>query len=228
MVKKVKAVQKTISSLAQYWLAYKKQMLLTLTMLLLSSGQVAYCASKTLLVLGDSLSAEYGLARGSGWVALMEQRLVEKKIAIKVVNASISGETSSGGKTRLPALLEKHKPHYLIIELGGNDALRGLALPSFQANLLSMIEMAQKKGAKVLLLGMQIPPNYGREYAQGFIDSYSKVAKKSNANLVPFLLKGIAEEPTMFQADKIHPVAAAQVKMLDNIWPQLYTMVKSK
>lgn len=228
MVKKVKAVQKAFTNLAQYWLACKKQVLLTLALLVLSSGQVAYCASKTLLVLGDSLSAEYGLTRGSGWVALMEQRLAEKKIALNVINASISGETSSGGKTRLPALLEKHKPNYLIIELGGNDGLRGLPLSAFQANLLSMVEMGQKTGAKVLLLGMQIPPNYGREYAQGFIDSYSKVAKKTNVPLVPFLLKDIAEQTALFQPDKIHPLAAAHPKILENVWPQVYAMVKSK
>lgn len=181
-------------------------------------------ARHTLLVLGDSLSAEYGLRRGTGWVALLEQKLQAEKIGAKVVNASISGDTSSGGRARLPALLAQHRPTLVVIELGGNDALRGLPLDMTRDNLLAMTQLAQQGGAKVLLLGMQVPPNYGRDYTQRFSGLYAEVAKTTRAALVPFFLKGIADAPdsvTWFQADRVHPREAAQPRMLANAWPAI-------
>jgi len=179
---------------------------------------------RPLLVVGDSLSAEYGLERGSGWVALLQQRLQREKIAIDVVNASISGDTTSGGRSRLPALLAEHRPGIVIIELGGNDALRGLPLNMTQANLSAMTQAAKAAGARVLIAGMQVPPNYGQRYAQDFAALFATVAKAHDAALVPFLLKGVADgadAEALFQADRIHPNAAAQFRMLDNVWPVL-------
>jgi acyl-CoA thioesterase-1 len=182
-----------------------------------------------LLVVGDSLSAEYGLARGSGWVALLQQRLAREKIAIDVVNASISGDTTSGGRSRLPALLAQHKPGIVIIELGGNDALRGLPLNMTQANLLAMVQAAKAAGASVLLLGMQLPPNYGQKYAQDFANLFASVAKAEGAALVPLFLAGVADgsdTDKMFQPDRIHPNAQAQPRMLENVWPGLKPLLK--
>ena len=181
-------------------------------------------APAPLLVLGDSLSAEYGLPRGQGWVAQLAQRMQSNKFKMPVVNASVSGETTSGGRSRLPALLKLHQPAIVVIELGGNDALRGLALQSTQANLTAMVKMATKAGAKVLLVGMQVPPNYGAAYTRQFEEMFTKVAKEENVPLVPFLLTGIGEAAATekwFQADRIHPNASAQPKMLDNVWPVL-------
>lgn len=181
----------------------------------------AYSASKTVLVLGDSLSAEYGLARGSGWVSLLQNRLRTEKPGATVVNASISGDTTSGGATRLPALLKKHQPAILIIELGGNDGLRGLSLAATEANLRAMIKAGQSARAKVLLLGMRLPPNYGAAYTENFYALYGKLARETKAALVPFFLEGVAERVELFQADRIHPAAAAHPIMLDNVWPAL-------
>ncbi|RZI41924.1 arylesterase [Herbaspirillum sp. HC18] len=181
----------------------------------------AYSASKTVLVLGDSLSAEYGIARGAGWVPLLEKRLKDEKIDAGIVNASISGETTSGGKARLPALLAQHRPAVVIIELGGNDGLRGLPISAAEANLRTMISESQKANAKVLLVGMQIPPNYGRDYTEKFSGLYRKLSKDAKVPLVPFLLEGVASQPDLLQADRIHPLAQAQPIMLDNIWPHL-------
>ena len=177
-----------------------------------------------ILVLGDSLSAEYGLKRGSGWVALLENRLVIEKINATVINASISGDTTSGGRARLSALLEKHQPNLLVIELGANDALRGLPIALTQDNLMAMTQMAKRAKAKVLLLGMQMPPNYGRDYGLRFSNMYAEVAKTKQAALVPFMLKGIADTSDSlkwFQADRIHPREEAQPQILANIWPEL-------
>lgn len=185
----------------------------------------AYSASKTVLVLGDSLSAEYGIARGAGWVTLLEQRLKTEKIDASVVNASISGETTSGGKARLPELLEQHRPSIVVIELGGNDGLRGLSLSAAEANLRTMIQETLKANAKVLLVGMQIPPNYGREYADKFAGLYRKLSKEAKVPLAPFLLEGVTSRPQLFQADRIHPRAEAQLIMLNNIWPPLKTLL---
>jgi acyl-CoA thioesterase-1 len=182
-----------------------------------------------LLVVGDSLSAEYGLERGSGWVALLQQRLARDKIGIAVVNASISGDTTSGGRSRLPALLAQHKPGIVVIELGGNDALRGLPLDMTQANLAAMAQAAKAAGARVLILGMQVPPNYGQKYAQDFARLFASVAKAEGAALLPFFLAGVADGPDaerMFQADRIHPNAQAQARMLDNVWPALKPLLE--
>ena len=176
------------------------------------------------MVVGDSLSAEYGLKRGSGWVSLLEQKLVSEQMPASVINASISGDTTSGGRTRLPALLAKHHPSLVVIELGANDALRGLPIALTRDNLLAMTQMAQKADAKVLILGMQVPPNYGRSYAQNFADMYVTIARTSHARLVPFFLKGIADVPDSlkwFQADRIHPKEEAHPLILANVWPEL-------
>ncbi len=180
-----------------------------------------------LLVLGDSLSAEYGLKRGSGWVALLEQRLAQEKVALQVVNASISGDTTSGGRSRLPALLALHQPRVVVIELGANDALRGLPLEMSRDNLQAMTRAAQASGAKVLLLGMQMPPNYGQDYAQKFAQTYAQVAQTNKAALVPFMLKGVADAPDalrLFQNDRIHPTEEAHPTILNNVWPTLKKM----
>jgi len=189
----------------------------------------AGAAQATIVVLGDSLSAEYGLTRGSGWVALMEKRLAAEKVAARVVNASISGDTTSGGRARLPALLAQHKPTHVVIELGGNDALRGAALAMTEDNLSQMTQAAQKAGAKVLLVGMQVPPNYGSAYADQFSGMFAKVARRHGTALVPFFLAGVADvaDPTrLFQSDRIHPRAEAQPQMLANVWPELRKLLK--
>ena len=178
----------------------------------------------TLLVVGDSLSAEYGLARGTGWVALLQARLAREPRAVKVVNASISGDTSSGGRSRLPALLAQHRPQTVVIELGGNDALRGLPLATTQANLSAMAAAAKSAGAQVVIVGMAVPPNYGRQYGEDFIGLFGRVARAQRAALVPFLLAGVADAPNadaLFQPDRIHPKAEAHPRMLDNVWPVL-------
>ncbi|MDP1690708.1 MAG: arylesterase [Burkholderiaceae bacterium] len=177
-----------------------------------------------ILVVGDSLSAEYGVARGSGWVALLERRLAQEKLAAKVVNASISGDTTSGGRSRLPALLAQYRPTHVILELGGNDALRGLPLEQTQANLSAMARAAKAGGARVVVVGMQVPPNYGRQYGADFAAVFARVAKSEGAALVPFLLEGVADgadTDAMFQADRIHPREAAHPRMLNNVWPVL-------
>ncbi len=185
--------------------------------------------TRTIVVLGDSLSAEYGLQRGAGWVALLERKLASESISARVVNASISGDTTSGGRSRLGALLAQHKPTHLIIELGGNDALRGLPLQMTEDNLGQMAQAAQKAGAKVLLVGMQVPPNYGSDYASRFAAVFDKVARNNKAALVPFLLKGVADgaDPTaLFQNDRIHPKEEAHPIILANVWPELRKQLK--
>jgi acyl-CoA thioesterase I len=190
----------------------------------------AQAVPPVILVVGDSLSAEYGLARGSGWVALLEQRLARDKIAARVVNASISGDTTSGGRSRLPALLAQHKPTHVILELGGNDALRGLPITMTQDNLSTMARAAKAAGARVLIAGMQMPPNYGRQYGEQFTAMFATVAKNEGAALVPFFLKGVADVEDsvekMFQPDRIHPNAAAQSVMLGNVWPVLAPLLR--
>ena len=174
------------------------------------------------------MSAEYGLKRGSGWVALMEQRLLQEKIAARVINASISGDTTSGGRSRLGALLKQHHPALVIIELGANDALRGLPLAMTQDNLQAMTLAAQESGSKVLLVGMMMPPNYGQDYGTRFAELYATVAKVNKAALVPFLLKGVADHPDagrMFQNDRIHPNEAAHPRILNNVWPAVKKLI---
>ena len=182
-----------------------------------------------ILVLGDSLSAEYGLARGTGWVALLEKQLAQDKLTATVVNASVSGETTSGGRSRLSALLAQHKPSHVVIELGGNDALRGLPLKNTEENLTWMTQAAQKAGAKVLLVGMQVPPNYGADYANRFAGLFTTVAQAQKAAVVPFFLKGVADGPDptqLFQPDRIHPRAEAHPMMLANVWPELKKLLR--
>ncbi len=194
-----------------------------------SSAALFAAAPQTILVVGDSLSAEYGLARGAGWVNLMTEKLAKEKISPRVINASISGDTTSGGLSRLPALLTQHKPTIVIIELGGNDALRGMAMGQTEKNFLQMTELSKKAGAKVLLLGMQVPPNMGPAFAKEFASVYLNVAKSTKAALVPFFLKGVADVPNareLFQADGIHPLATAHPTMLANVWPELKKILK--
>ncbi len=180
----------------------------------------AYSASKSVLVLGDSLSAEYGLARGAGWVALLQQRMDKEKVDVTLINASISGETTSGGATRLPALLKQH-PAVVVIELGANDGLRGLSLSAAEKNLKTMIAAAQGAHAKVVLVGMQLPPNYGPDYTDRFVNMFGKLAKENKTALVPFLLEGIAEKQDLFQGDHLHPIATAEPALANNVWPVL-------
>ena len=194
-----------------------------------AAGPSGAQSTRTLLVVGDSLSAEYGLARGEGWVALLEQRLGRERLPWRVVNASISGDTTSGGRSRLPALLQEHKPAVVVIELGGNDALRGLPIASTEANLQAMTRASKAAGARVLLVGMQVPPNYGRRYTEDFARTFEAVARSEQAALVPFLLAGIADaaDPVaLFQPDRIHPKAEAHPRMLDNVWPALRGLLR--
>ena len=189
-----------------------------------ASSSTAASGKPVILVLGDSLSAEYGLKRGEGWVPLLEKRLAQQKIPATVVNASISGDTSSGGRARFASLLAQHKPSHVVIELGANDALRGLPLSDTESNLLQIARAAQAAGAKVLIVGIQVPPNYGGDYTRRFEAVFSKVAGATRSALVPFLLKGVADAPdalSLFQSDRIHPTAAAQPQLLDNVWPEL-------
>lgn len=174
-----------------------------------------------ILILGDSLSAEYGLERGKGWVALLEKRLAEHAAPYEVINASVSGETTSGGLTRLPALLRQHQPQIVVIELGGNDGLRGFQPAQTEANLREMTSMAREAGARVVIAGMQLPPNYGKAYTERFQAMFATIAQQEDAALVPFLLEGMATDQAMFQADRIHPTAAAQPILLDNVWSVL-------
>jgi acyl-CoA thioesterase-1 len=208
-------------------LAILKKLSLVALLTLAASGS-AYSAPKTVLVVGDSLSAEYGITRGAGWVALLEQKLKAEKIPAKVVNASISGETTIGGRTRLPALLDQHKPNIVVIELGANDGLRGLPVASAEGNLRAMVDMAQKKKAKVMLVGMRMPPNYGRAYTESFFNMFKKISTETRSPLVPFMLEGVADKPSLFQQDRLHPTAAAHPIILNNIWPQFAPLVKKQ
>ncbi|QQZ44848.1 arylesterase [Pseudomonas sp. SK3(2021)] len=192
----------------------------------LSAGLALMCmaqnaAAGTVLIVGDSISAAFGLDTRQGWVALLEQRLKSEGFDDKVVNASISGDTSAGGQARLPALLAEHKPELVILELGGNDGLRGQLPTQLQQNLASMIDSSKASGARVLLLGMQLPPNYGVRYTQAFAEVYSTLANEKNVALVPFFLEGVGGNPELMQADGIHPAVAAQGKLLENVWPTL-------
>ena len=191
-------------------------------------------APQTIIVLGDSLSAEYGLRRGSGWVPLLAAKLKEsppgKGGGWEVVNASISGDTTAGGKARLPAVLRTQPAQVLVIELGGNDALRGLPLQETRANLQAMVAMAQQNKMRVLLLGMQMPPNYGASYGKQFEQLYRDVAMAQKVALLPFFLSGVADgsqAANLFQADRIHPNEAAQAQMLANVWPKLLPLLQT-
>ena len=183
-----------------------------------------------MLIVGDSLSAEYGLTRGSGWAQLMSQQALQEALKFKLVNASISGDTTSGGVSRLPSLLKQHQPDVLVIELGGNDALRGLSLQMTQNNLMTMATEGKKAGAKVLVVAMQVPPSYGSNYRQQMDAIYLKVSKETGSQLNTNFLKGVADDPDplkWFQADRIHPNEAAQSLMMKNIWPQIKKLLQN-
>ena len=209
---------------------------IALTVLVAAAGNCAWAATASaapprgvILVVGDSLSAEYGLQRGSGWVALLDKKLQSEQPGLTVVNASISGDTTAGGRSRLIGLLKKYRPSHVVIELGGNDALRGLPLKLTRDNLNVMTQAAQGAGAKVLLVGMQVPPNYGSAYAAQFANLFLEVGKATQAGVVPFLLKGIADtadSTALFQADRIHPKEEAHPLMLANVWPELKKLLK--
>lgn len=196
---------------------------LFIIILLLCSNLVS-AKQVTILVMGDSLSAGYGIKLEQGWVNLLQQDLHEEA---KIINASVSGETTSGGLTRLPALLKTHQPAVVILELGGNDGLRGQPLKLMQENLQTMISASQASGAKVLLVGMQIPTNYGQRYTKQFKETYPALAEKNNLLLVPFLLEGVATKEELIQSDKIHPTAEAQPTLVNNVKPLLEKILKT-
>lgn len=183
-------------------------------------------ATQTIVIFGDSLSAAYGIQQNEGWVKLLENKLNQQKLDYKVVNASISGETTSGGLGRFKTMLTTHKPNIVIIELGANDGLRGLSVREMQSNLDGMITQAKATKAKVLLLGMRIPPNYGIQYTQQFSETYANLAQKHGLVLVPFFLEGVAGNPSLILDDGLHPKAIAQDKLLENVWSQLRKLIK--
>lgn len=195
-------------------------------LLLASVRDAATDEAPVILVLGDSISAAYGLSSAEGWVTLLQNRLRAQGYGHRVVNASVSGETTTGGLTRLPRALALHRPAIVVLELGGNDGLRGLPLETSRANLARMIELARAAGAQVLLLGMKMPPNYGPKYTTGFETIYATLAKQNRLPFVPFFLEKIALAPGMLQADGLHPTAAAQPAMLDAVWPTLLPLLR--
>ncbi len=174
-----------------------------------------------ILIFGDSLSAAYGIGEDEGWVTLLAERLAQEDSELEVVNGSVSGETTTGGRARLPSLLERYNPAFVLIELGGNDGLRGLPLSLMRENLTDMIQLSQTSGATVLIAGMQIPPNYGPRYTEPFFAQYAELAEEFDLYLIPFLIDGIPQQPELMQADGIHPKAEAQSMILDNFWPVL-------
>ena len=183
-----------------------------------ASAKLITPCTQTIVVFGDSLSAGYGIEQNQGWVTLLQARLTQQKLPFRVVNASISGETTSGGLARYSEILVTHKPSIVILELGANDGLRGLPVSEMRSNLNKMIVKAKAAKAKVLLLGMRIPPNYGPKYSRDFSASYAILAKQHNIKLVPFLLDGVAGKPSLIQDDGLHPIAAAQPMLQDNVW----------
>ncbi len=200
--------------------------ILVLVLASLGNASAATTAPRVLLVIGDSLSAGYGLETGAGWVALLQHRLQTRDPQWRVVNASVSGETTAGGLSRLPGLLGRDKPQVVVVELGGNDALRGLSLAATESNLRSIVSACREFGARVLLLGMRIPPNYGPRYTDAFARIFPRVARLEHASLVPFLLAGVVGHPGWFQHDDIHPTAQAQPEILDTVWPQLQPLLQ--
>ena len=194
--------------------------------LLLYSLAPAANGQYTLLVFGDSLSAAYGMEDEAGWVTLLANRLLADAWPVEVVNGSVSGETTTGGLARLPAMLEGYQPDLVILELGGNDGLRGLPIELMEQNLATMIDLAQAAGAEVLLAGIQIPPNYGPRYTEPFFAQFATLAAENNLALVPFLIDGIPQQPELMQDDGIHPKAEAQWMILENVWPVLEPMLE--
>jgi acyl-CoA thioesterase-1 len=202
------------------------RLLLVLALLVVPPTHAA--AERVIVVVGDSISAGYGLAAGQVWVSLLEARLKAERVPYRVINASISGDTTAGGRTRLPALLAAHRPAVVVIELGGNDALRGQPLAATRANLDAMTLAAQASGAKVLILGLKLPPNYGPAYVREFDALFEAVAKSRKAAFVPYLFDGFGEDLAYFQSDRIHPTAEAQPRILDNVWPALNPLLAQR
>lgn len=201
-----------------------RQWIATICLLVLGSFTQAQAA--TVLVVGDSISAAFGLETQEGWVALLEERLLEHNPEFKVVNASISGETTGGGFARFPQLLSQHQPDYVIIELGGNDGLRGLSLTQMSSNLTGMVQQAKQQGAVVLLLGMRLPGNYGQRYTEAFYNVYQQIAERENVAVVDFFLAGVGGEEGMMQADGVHPTQMAQPRLLENAWQRLAPLLQ--
>lgn len=197
-----------------------------LILVLVPIATAAAGSGKSILVYGDSLAAAYGIAQTRGWVALLGERIRREHPDYSVANASISGETSGGGLARMEAVLEKHQPGIVILELGANDGLRGLPVAEMKKNLALMIEHAQRAGARVVLVGMKLPPNYGPEYTQAFAAAYGELAKRYRTALVPFLLEGFAQKPDFFQPDRIHPTEAAQPFIAEHVWKALRPLLK--
>lgn len=193
---------------------------------LLAFAVPAQAAARTLLVFGDSLSAAYGLSTNQGWVHLLAERAAS--LGWRVVNASISGETTAGGLRRLPEDLKRHRPAVVVIALGANDALRGQPIAAIRGNLDKMIQISRKARAEPVLAGMMIPPNYGIDYAAQFRDLYAELAAKHRIPGVPFLLEGVADKPELFQPDQLHPVASAQRRILDNVWPAIEPLLRKR
>ena len=200
-------------------------LLLGLSCLMFLTAPV-YAASNSILIYGDSLSASYGIPQQQGWVSLLQQRLEDQHFPYKVINASVSGETSSGGLSRLSATLDEHQPSIVILELGANDGLRGLPLSVMKDNLAQMIEQSKRSGAKVLLIGMKIPPNYGLKYSQSFKQKYQQLSQELKVPRVPFMLQGMENRPELIQDDGLHPNVQGQPIILENIWPQLKLILK--
>ena len=204
------------------------KVLITFLAAVLAFAPTTLLAAPAILVLGDSLSAAYGLDKDEGWVSLLSKRLAHEGYDYEVVNASVSGETTRGGLTRLPQEIERHKPAIAIIELGANDGLRGLSLADMRRNLATIIEKLQASGAHIVLVGMRLPPNYGTAYTEQFAQAYSELAQCYDVRLVPFLLDGVANHRELFQPDGLHPVATAQSMLLDNVWSELEPLLMTK
>jgi acyl-CoA thioesterase-1 len=195
---------------------------------MMTTGVLAQARAPVLLVVGDSISAGYGLARGEGWVDLLAARLAKEGYRERVVNASISGDTTAGGRARLPALLREHHPSLVVIELGGNDALRGGNLDATRENLDAMVKTVQAAHAKVLLVGVKVPPNYGSTYARRFDALFGDVATANKVPLVPYVFEGFGDDLSQFQEDRVHPKAAAEARILDNVWPALARLLSKR
>jgi acyl-CoA thioesterase I len=209
----------------------KKIRWLPVVLLLFFTAPALAERSPVLLVMGDSLSAAYNIPADSGWVSLLEQRLQQQGLnhqgqPWQVVNASVSGETTSGGLTRLPALLRQHQPRIVLLELGANDGLRGQPIPRIRDNLQQMVQLSRAEGAEVLLIGILLPPNYGPRYTSQFAAIYPELARTQRLPLVPFLLDGVADQPHLMQQDGLHPTAEAQHRLLDNVWPHLQPLLR--
>ncbi len=192
---------------------------------LLLTASLVRAGQESILVLGDSISAAYGMSVQQGWVALLAGRLTDSHPDLTIVNASISGETTAGGLRRLPQLLSAHSPSIVLVELGANDGLRGYPITTFRSNLEQIVALSQAAGAQVVLLPMEIPPNYGRRYTSAFHDSYARIAQSTDSTLAPFILAGVAGNPTLTQADGLHPTVSAQPRLLDNVLPTLIKLL---